>query len=156
MKIKFRWGIKTFSGFADDMVYENCLNSKICIGRDYTYPTITVNNHQVGSIGKNLTTVYKGVSLGYAQDLAKYRVRLKQLGIPRNPLERKQVAGKLPLLFKMMYNWYDTDPEHINLSAVTIADIVALDAEVRTIKRAVEAGYLPMIPVYQDLTAGIQ
>lgn len=156
MKIKFRWGIKTFSGYGDDMVYENCLNGKLCIGRDYTYPKITEKNHAIGSAAKNLTNVYKGVSPTYAQDLAIYRSRYTALKVPRNPQKRKLFAGKYTLFVKMMYNWAESDPEHVDLGSITIADIVALDANVRTICRAVEAGFLPMIPVYLDLTAGIQ
>lgn len=156
MKIKFRWGIKTFSGYGDDMVYESCLNSKVCIGRDYTYPKITENNHQVGAVGKNLGIVFNNVNPAYAQDLKTYRERYRQLGIPRNPFKRKPVAGPYSLFIKMMYNWLDSDPEHVNLTAVTIADIVALDADVCTIKRAIDAGFLPMVPVYDDLTAAIQ
>jgi len=85
-----------------------------------------------------------------------YRHRYKLLGVPRNPLARHPVAGPFALFVKMMYAWQASDPTHIDLATVTIADIVALDAEVRTIARAVTAGFLPIIPLYADLTADIQ
>jgi len=156
MKINFRGGVKTFSGFWDDYVYQSCLNRKICIGRDYTYPEITANNHTMGSIAKNLKIIYRNAAPGYVEDLKTYRHSYKQLKRSRNPFTRIMVPGFYALMIKMMYNWYDSDPEHVDLTTVTIGDIIALDADVKTIARAVEADFLPMIPDYEELTNPIQ
>jgi len=156
VKINFRGGVKTFSGFWDDYVYMSCLGRKICIGRDYTYPKLTENNHFKGKVCQNLRHVYRDASPFYIDDLKTYRQRVKKLGVSRNPFLRKRVSSPFALLLKMMFAWYESDPEHIDLTTVTIADIVAMDADVRTIARAVEADFLPSVPVYADLTADIQ
>jgi hypothetical protein len=156
MKIAFRWGIKTFSGYGDDMVYESCLNDKFCLGRDYTYPEITANNHKVGNIAKNLRFVYKGAATGYVSDLKKYSVRYAKAQQYRNPSKRHHRATAFAIFNKMMYAWYASDPTHVDLTTVTIADIVALDADVRSVARAVEAMFLPLIPDSSDLVNNIQ
>jgi hypothetical protein len=57
---------------------------------------------------------------------------------------------------KLMYAWQESDPEHVDLSTVTIADIVAMDADVRTVARAIGAMYLRRVRPYADLTSDIQ
>jgi hypothetical protein len=157
MKINFRGGVKTFSGYWDDYVYTSCLNRKICIGRDYTYPKLTDNNHAMGKILRNLASVYTKVSPAYMQDLKTYRKRYKeQFGYSRNPFNRTPVPNSMALFVGMMYAWQESDPEHVDLATVTIADIVAMDADVRTIARAIEADYLRKVTVYTDLTSDIQ
>ncbi len=156
MKVFFKYGFSAYSGTVDQMVYQSWFDNKMCMGRRFSYPELTVNNTRIGSIGKNLTTVFQHVTPAYMADLKKYVQRNKRDNMPRNVENFHPMPGPLPLFVQMMFNWYDTDPEHINLEAVTIADIVALDADVRTICRAVEAGYLKKVKTYLDLTANIQ
>lgn len=157
MKITFRWGIKTFSGYGDDMVYQSFDNDTFCVGRDYTYPKITENNHTLGKIGINLANVYNHVSQAYMQDLKIYQDRYKrQFGNTRNPFKRGPMPNSMALFTKMMFAWYDSDPEHVDLATVAISDIIAADADVRTIARAIEAGFLKKTTLYLDLTSDIQ
>ncbi len=152
MKVKFKYGIKTYSGLIDEMVYGSYRKDELCLGREFVYPTLTENNHALGSTMQNLASVYRNISPTYLQDLKKYALRNGQDNVPKD----KVIPTAFSLFLKMMYAWLESDPEHVNLSAVTLADIVALDAPVRTIKRAVDAGFLHRVEVYADLTAGIQ
>jgi len=151
MKVTFKYGIKTFSGTIDEMVYGSFRDDNLCIGREYVYPKITDNNHEKGESVKNLALVYHEASPDYIQDLKTYATRYGKT-LPKDKL----LPTAFALFIKMMYAWQASDPTHVDLKAVTIADIVALDADVRTIARAVDAEFLPYVSVSDDLINEIQ
>jgi len=151
MKVKFKYGIKTYSGTVNDMTYGSFRKGNVCIGRNYVYPKLTENNIQKGKIVRNLALVYHDASEFYIDDLKTYAERNGSQNTPKDKL----IPTAFALFLKMMYNWYESDPEHIDLTTVTVADIVAMEAEVETIAGAVEAGFLPYISIYEDLTAEI-
>ena len=152
MKVKFKYGIKTYSGKVDEMVYGSFRHDNLCISREFVYPTLTEDNHLKGSMLKNLALVYHDADEDYVADLKTYSYRNGQSNVPKDKL----VPTAFSMFLKMMYAWYETDPEHVDLTTVTVADIVTMDADVRTLARAVAAGFLPYITVYDDLTHGIQ
>jgi len=152
MKVKFRFGIRTYSGTADDMTYGSYKKGKVCIGREYVKPKYTGQNQLMGAIVKNLASVYHSTSVEYNTDLKTYVERARSYYM-RTP---KLQATAFSVFVQMLFAWYDTDPEHIDLSTVTVDDIVTKDADVRTLKRAIEAGFIPLIPVYDDLTSDIE
>jgi hypothetical protein len=151
MKVHLKFGIKTYSGTVDEMTFGSYRNDNICIGREFVYPTLTENNHALGNAMKNLAIVYRNAAAGYKADFKTYATRYGAAYVPKNKL----LPGGYSLFIKMMYAWYDSDPTHVDLSTVTIADITALDADVRSIARAVEAGYLPYVNPNADLVANI-
>ena len=151
MKVYFKKNIRCYSGLNDELVYQAFRNRKVCIGRDFVYPVLNANHHLKGDIVKNLASVYHNASENYVDDLKTYCVRNGQ-NVPKDKL----IPTSFSMFLKMMYAWYESDTEHVDLTTVTVADIVTLDADVRTIARAVEAGFLPMVTLYDDLTSGIQ
>lgn len=152
MKVLFRKNIRSYSGENEDMVYQSFNRGWVCIGRDFVIPKLTEHNASMGAIAKNLGVIFRHVSPTYAQDLDIYTSRNKT-----DNGKKKVISPYAYTLFtKMMFAWAKSDPEHVDLASITIADIVALDANVRTIKRAIDAGFLPLIRKYDDLTAGIQ
>jgi len=152
MKVKMNYPVRTLSGTVDDTVFGSFNHGGYCQSRKYVVPTYTTNNQHVGAIGKNLKNVYKAVNADYLRDLKTYCVRNKKQNIPWN----RKAPASLMVFIAMMYAWAKTDPTHIDLSAITIADIVTRDADVRTIKRAIDAGYLRTVNPYADLTTDIQ
>ena len=53
MKVKFKYGIQTYSGTIDEMVYGSYRDDKLCIGREYVYPTPErENNALLGNRGQ--------------------------------------------------------------------------------------------------------
>lgn len=151
MKVTFKHSIQTFSGEIEKMVYGSYRKGKLCLGREYVYPTLNANHHDKGAITKNLAIVYSNISPTYLQDLKTYTGENAA-----NEPEDKVLPTSFSLFMKMMYAWLKSDIEHVNLTAVTVADIVALDADVVTIKRAIDAGFLPKVKDYATLTAEIQ
>ena len=152
MKTKMNFPVRTLSGTVDDTVFGSYNHGGYCQTRKYVVPTYTANNQHVGAIGKNLKNVYKAASAEYIADLKQYCVRNKKQNVPWT----QKAPASLMVFIALMYAWYKTDPTHIDLTAVTIADIVTKDADVRTIKRAIDAGYIRSIKSYADLTSDIQ
>jgi hypothetical protein len=151
MKVKFKFGIKTYSGLADDMVYGSYRDDNLCIGRVYVYPTLTQNNHDKGKAVSNLAGIFRDAGADYLADLKKYATRNGQENVPKDKL----IPSAFALFMKMMYAWQKSDPTHVDLTTITIADIVSADADVRNISRAVEAEFLPLIATFDDLTHNI-
>lgn len=152
MKVQFRKNIRSYSGENEDVVYQSYKRGWVCIGRDFVIPKLTENNTNMGLIGKNLAHVFRNISPTYALDLKKYADRNNS-----DNVNKKEIAPNAYALFvKMMFAWLKSDSEHVNLTAVTVADIVALDADVVTVKRAIDAGFLHTVRTYADLNAGIQ
>ena len=152
MKVRFKYGIKTYSGLIDDMVYGSYRHHKLCIGREYVYPTLTPNNTHIGDCMKNLAIVFKSAVAGYKADFKTYSQRNGEENVPYNQL----IPNGFSCFIKMMFAWQKSDPLHIDLTAVTAADIVTLDADVINVERAIDAGYLPHISNYDDLNTDIQ
>jgi hypothetical protein len=152
MKVKFKYGIKTYSGTVDEMVYGSFRDGNLCIGREYVYPKLTDNNALAGKIISNLASVYHNVSPAYLQDLKTYTERNGKENTPKNKLKPTVFA----LFIKMMYAWQESDSEHVDLQTVAVADIVALDAPVKTIAGAIEEELLPSVSIFEDLTSNIQ
>ena len=122
--------------------------------RRWVMPAYTAQNQEIGSVGKNLGTVWKAANADYLGDYSTYTTRLKSA----QPAGQEFDTCWSPYAWftHMMYEWQKSDPLHIDLASVTIGDIVTLDADVRTIARAVAAGFLPNISLSADLSADIQ
>jgi hypothetical protein len=152
MKVTFSYPTRTLSGKEDDTVFGAYRHNNLCLARKFVYPEIVAQHHKIGNIAKNLAIVYRNAAAPYKADFKAYA---KTYG------KRTDYVAKIPpngyaLFLKMMQAWFDSDPTHVDLSNVTIADIVALDADVRNISRAVDAGFLPTVKGYTAFVAGIQ
>jgi len=148
MKVKFKYGIRTYSGTLDEMVYGSYRKHKLCIGREYVYPTLTDNNELLGSVGKNLSELYWASSEGYRADLKTYAQRNCSENVPKTQLCPTSYA----IFIKLMYAWQDDDPEHVDLATVTSDDVDSLGTKIATIKDAIDYGLLKGISEYSDLS----
>jgi hypothetical protein len=149
MKVKFKYGIATYSGTVDEMVYGSYNDDKLCLGREFVYPRLTEQNALVGTVAANLKLLWATVSVGYKADLKKYAERNKSQNVPKTQLAPYAYG----LFIKLMYNWQKDDPEHVDLSTVTNSDVDSLGAKISTVKNCVLNGMLPGISNYGDLTA---
>ena len=148
MKVKFKYGIQTYSGTIDEMVYGSYRDGKLCIGREYVYPRLTANNETLGAIGSNLAALWATVSSGYKDDLKTYSQRNGTENVPKTQLPPTSYA----LFIKMMHAWAKSDPEHIDLASINREDVTELGTYVTTVKNAIGNGYLDSISAYDDLT----
>ncbi len=148
MKVKFKYGIATYSGTIDEMVYGSYNDDKLCIGREYVYPRLTEQNTAVGSVGKNLALVWAEASAGWKEDLKTYAQRNKTENVPKTEL----APGTYALYIKLMYAWQESDPDHVDLASVTSGDVDTLGTKIQTVKACVDNEMLPHIADADDLT----
>lgn len=155
MKCKFTPSINYWSGKSDDFVYAPSPNRQYSILRQFKYPTITTQNTLMGSIMQNLANVWLTAHSLYKADFKTYTTRylaeFDNLGETPYPCH-----SSYGFFVKMMFAWRASDPETVDLENVTVADIIALDADVKSVDLAILAGFLPSISVYDDLDALIQ
>ena len=151
MKVIFKYGIRTYSGTIDEMVYGSYRDDKLCTGREYVYPTLTAQNTLIGNVATNLRLLWDEVSEGYRDDLKAYALRNASENIPKTRLAPTAYA----LYIKLMYGWQKADPEHVDLEMVTNEDITALGSTISTVKNCIDNGYLDSVSVYDDLVAAI-
>jgi len=147
MKVKFKYGIRTYSGTLDEMTYGSYRNGSVCIGRKYIKPALTEQNVSMGEILKNLGSVYRDTSGEYQDDLKLYAYRNGKENIRSNQLAPTSYA----IFVKMMFAWQESDPEHVDLATITVGDIVLADAPVISIATAIEADLLKSVSNYSEL-----
>ena len=147
MKVRFKYGIATYSGTIDEMVYGSYRDHKLCIGRDYVYPRLTANNTLMGSVGSNLAMLWGEASSAYKTDLKTYSQRNGTENIPKTQLPPTNYA----LWIKLLYAWHEDNPS-VDLSTLTVEDFELGGASVSTVKNAIDNGYLDKVGTYDDLT----
>lgn len=153
-KVWYKFGIGAISGTLADGVHMPAKSLLVGYMRRWVMPTLTTNNALLGSISKNLASIWGNASADYRTDFGLYadRYAVQYDGEQQFNVNYSPYAW----FVQMMYAWRDSDPLHIDLTTVTVADIVLMDADVRTVERAIDAGYIRTIDTYDDLTNDIQ
>lgn len=155
MKVFYKFGIGAMSGTLMELVHCPDREKQMSYGRRWARPKYTANNALLGSIGRNLGILWHSASADYRADFALYAKRYKvQHDIPNAP--GNACWSPYPLFTKMMFAWQQSDPLHVDLATVTINDIVTLDASVRTVEKAIDAGFIQTVTPYDDLNHDIQ
>jgi len=151
MKVKFKYGIRTYSGTVDEMTYGNYKQGKVCISRKWVVPRLTENNSTMGAIAKNLSTLWQQADAGYKADFKTYAGRYgAQVSAP----------DKLPptgysLWVKAMYAWAKDEDPDLDLSSLTFEDVETLGSKVASVSACVNNNYLPNVNPVDDLDATI-
>jgi hypothetical protein len=144
MKVNFQYGLAGYTGKADGLVF--CFSKEL--GRVYarrnTYPRLTAENERVGSITSQLFAIKPGKA--FQDDLFCYRIRYNALRENHQHPMRSWSA----LYLKMMYNMAKADPS-INLRTLTREEIYTRNLPCISVKKAVEAGLLPVVYDYSHL-----
>ncbi len=151
MKVKFKYGIRTFSGTLDEMTYGSYRNGGVCIGRRWVYPKLTDNHSSMGAKLKNIGIVYRAASSGYKDDLTVYCVRNGRQNVPKTKL----VPSSYAIFVKMMFAWAKESGGLIDLSSVDIEDVQGATAGINTIADAVENGFIKAVTDYVTLSTSI-
>jgi len=140
MRVAFKYGIGGYVGKFDDMVF--CYNRSLgkIYARRRVYPTLTESHRKFGSTAANLFSLKP--SQGYKDDLYLYLVRYRAL---RGSM--KSLVTWSNLYMKLMYELAKRDPG-IDLKSLTRQEIYQRSLPVISIKRAVEAGLLPVVNDY--------
>ena len=154
MKVTFKYGIGTFQGKIDNSVFWPQKSGLASVMRKFTYPTLTIQNERIGLIGKNLALIWSQILSGWKADMYHYAHRYyTQYGS-----EDMFDPARSPYAFytKVMWNWYKDDPDHIDLSTITMEDIQFAGVDkIHNVRICIENGYLRSIDMYQDLIQGM-
>ncbi len=147
MKPKFNHSHKGFSGKVDGLVYGMYNSDQICIARRFVKSVATTQTTLMGAIAINLGTLYKTAQATYIADLKtysrKYRARVQ--------LDKQLPPSSKALFIKMFWAWHKISPVENDLSVVTLADIIDKNIACKSVKDAVDAGYLPRVDGYETL-----
>lgn len=153
MKVKFKFGIKSFSGNAENMNFANYKSRGVTIGRVIPEKRIiTDNNVSMGEKMKKISEVYNATSDAYKKDLTGYTLRLYN-----TKGYQEGIAGnKFSTFVKMLWN-ASKDPENpLDLLALSVDDLqVDAYTQISSVKVAVENGYLPKVLNYECYNSAI-
>ena len=141
MKAKFQFGLSAYTGKAGGVVYcyHRFLN-KVYVRRN-TYPTLTQVNERIGSVSNTLFGLKP--SSGFKDDLSEYLLKYRCLRKQKVPT----ILSWPNLYIKLMYDMAK-QVEGIDLRTLTREQIYAQDLPCISVKRAVEAGLLPVVYDY--------
>lgn len=143
-KVKHSQLVDYVKGRVDNSVLYGSSSKTFSVMRRYVYPVLTVNNHTRGSIMKNLSVFWRNASTPWKQDLAAYTTAYFNIHVS-DPGFVGPPKSAFAHLVRMLQNAAESDPQHIDLPTITVADMVALDNDVKTVRRAIVAGFLPDI-----------
>jgi hypothetical protein len=147
MKVKFKYGIRTYSGKVDEMVYGSYRHNRLCIGRVYVYPRLTENNKKIGKIGKNLALIWDAADNDYRDDFKLYALRHGIEHVPGDKLPPNAYS----IWIKMMWEWAKTE-ENIELASITDEDFSVSNGKCSSVKACVDNGFLPKVLGYKEMT----
>lgn len=149
-KVWYKFGIGAISGTLADGVNMPAKSKLVGYIRRWVYPTLTANNTLFGQKGRNLGACFNNCASGFKDDFSIYAERY---AAENNRNDHFNVNySPMGWFVKGMYAWEESDPTHVDLTAVTPADMFSLDCDMLTVSRAIGAGFIPSISDYSDLT----
>ena len=151
MKVRFRFGIRTYSGTIDDMTYGSYRRNKLCIGREWVLPILTPQNTELGASMANLAVLWAAASNEYKADFKTYSVKYasEQVSIRQLP------PTGFSLFIKAMWAWAEDEGPTLDLKSVTIEDVGTLGGKVASVAACVTNGYLPEVEGSGDMDSPI-
>jgi len=153
MKVKFKYGIKSFSGTHDEMVFANYENFGVVIGRMMPEKReLTENQILMGNRLGKISSLWNLVSSGYKEDMIAYAVKFSLLP------ERTGTVGvnAFSIFVKAIYaaSKSETNPLHIDSINADDLEMGSYDM-IDNVVDMVDAGFLPVVSGYELLTTSI-
>ncbi len=149
MKVKYMRPVDGFVGKLAKMVYYVDKITGAPLARAYVKPTMGENHYSMADRSSNIGKFYHSISQGYLTDLQNYSDRFNIMVLGHGTR-----VNSNSLLIKMLYSLKREVPS-VNL--VTITPQYAIDSglPITTVRQAVEAGIIPIVPRYEELMNGI-
>jgi hypothetical protein len=145
---KFHNSHKGFSGMVDDLLYKMYNAEQYCLAGRFVKPAPTANTLLMKTININLSAVYKTAHAAYIADLKTYSKKYKHLVDLKHQLPPSSKA----IFIKMLWKWHKTNLVENDLAVVTAEDMIDKNIACKSVKDAVDAGYLPQVTGYAALT----
>ncbi len=147
MKAYTRYGLKGYTGNVDDMVFYTLPNCDVMIGRRKPRHFVEAAQHeQYRQTSNNLWKIKP--SQAYKDDFKVYTSLYKDL-----PDAKRSVSGWYNLYIKLL--WDMQKAGLVDLKTLTKQQIIDNNLPCKSVKTAVDAGYLPVVLNYQLLDSEI-
>jgi hypothetical protein len=156
MKVAFKNGVSTYSGKYKEVVYQTWFGGRLCYARKYAYPILGEVQENMKEISTNLNGIYLLANPAYVEDLKAYAEKNSRENLPKVTRNLHKMPSSKSLFIHCMWEWYRSDPTHIDLKTVTLTDIVTLDSPVCKVRECVDAGYLKRVTNYDQYENPIQ
>lgn len=148
MKVKFKYGIRAYTGTLDEMTYSSYKKDAVCIGRKWVKPKPTENCAKIGGAGQKIGAIWKETSPEFKEDMKAYA---QAYGNRRS--EARRISPNAYTLFvKALYNWAKNEDPVYDLSGVAYDDIAAAGGLITSVNSIVTNGFLPAVPGWEDMT----
>jgi hypothetical protein len=147
MKATTKFGLKGYKGNVDDMIFYTLPNSDALIGRRKPQHFNEASQHSdYRLIAQNLKKIKP--SEAFKNDFKVYTSQYKEL-----PEAKRSVSGWYNLYISML--WAMQKADVLNLKTLTRQQILAQNLPCKSVKAAVEAGFLPAVVNYLALDSSI-
>ena len=153
MKVKFRYGIKNYSGKLDELVYASYDSRNVVIGRMLPrFSELTPQNIAIKTNANIIAEFYRAVSDAFKQDLELYTMKLY-----KTKAYRDRIAGnKYSTFNKLIYASTKDASNPLDITSLSTDDLsMGVYSQLENVKTCVENGYLPEVDGYEELTASI-
>lgn len=144
MKPTFKYMVQGYSGKCDGLVYYYNEKLRRTICRKLGKCPHLEQHDKIRSISQNLSALE--LSEAYKLDLQHYTFRYTQ----RKEKDRKPITSWYSVFLMIM--WAMAKQMNINLATITREQIENDKLPCRTVKQAVEAGFIPVVRDYEWLT----
>lgn len=147
MKFTTCYGIKGMHGNKDGMIFYTLPNCSVVIGRSMPTSFTEAENHDdYRKITRNISDLMP--TQEFKNDFKVYTAMYKDL-----PTAKKSISSWYNIFVKML--WAMQKEGLVNLKTLTKAEIYSQNLPCKSVKTAVEAGYLPQVTNYTSLDSGI-
>ncbi len=143
MKVKFNFGIKSYSGRIDDIIFANFADKSVVLARKLPLKRkLTEQNKVIRERMKRISTLYSVISEGYKNDLTAYCREMNRLEKYKNQLN----IGRFGIFTKMLWAAYKDSQNPLSLDDLSPDNLIlGVYSQINTVSTAIENGYLPRV-----------
>jgi len=152
MKVNLVNWLRAYDGRLGNLVYYSLYNGRVCLARKDRYPTIGDNHHKMKAIFSHIKDLYHEASPDYREDLRRYATLQAREYRRYYGQKGKQPANAFALFNKCLWAWAKSANEEIDLSTITIAELIGMGSPVCRIMDCVASGYLRKVTNWEALS----
>lgn len=145
MRISYKFGIRTISGKLEGLIHMAWNKGRVAIGRIFMMPTLVASHYKFRDIKHNIAAIWKDCSSEFKDDLKVYASKR----IPFYTPEQIPAYANYAHFVRLLYNF--AKEEGVDLTDASISDLETAGCP-SSVAESIEAGFLPGIPDYHDLT----
>lgn len=149
MKVSFKYGIGYFSGTIDQAVYAPTAKKLGSYMRKHVIPRYTANNQEMGTVLKNIRSIWADVTSGYKAELKLYAAQHFVQLTPENDVWARPLSN-FSWFIRLLWLLKEENSGVIDLKSLTLNDIKTLWPEITSVAVACENGFLPMVTGCED------